>query len=90
MSNIQGDKEHDNRYVFPKYIFLNREAIQKDCFAQIYAFIDIHFVGGKSWSVNGVLFVATSVLKQFVQNHCNHRGNVNIFSPRWHREKFCF
>ena len=70
LSYRPGDMSKDNRYVWQKYLFVNVKDMKKDSYAKFYGFIDIHRVGERRWNANGILFIATAALKQFVENYC--------------------
>jgi hypothetical protein len=69
LSNYHGDHSKDNKYSLPKYLFLNEQDLQKDSYAQIYSFPDIHRLNDDKWIVNGILFISTIKLKEFALSH---------------------
>jgi hypothetical protein len=95
LSYGQGNLSDDNRYVWKKYLFINVGDMKKDCFAKFYCFVDIHRVGERRWNANGLLFIATTVLKAFVKKHCKSGNNKQVFltTLRWGQKippKHCF
>ena len=85
LSYIQGNLRDDNRYVWKNYLFINVADMKKDCFSKFYCFVDIHRVGERRWNANGLLFIATTVLKEFVKKHCKSGNNKQVFltTLRW-------